>query len=299
MRKERIVAIVGPTASGKTSLAIALAKRFNGEVISADSRQVYRGMDIGSGKATRREMRGVPHHMLDVASPRRTFTAAEYQKLGKIALKKILKKSKLPIVAGGTGFYVDSLLYDYAFPSVKPDAKLRRKLEAQSTEKLFMQLQQRDPRRAATIDRHNRRRLVRALEIILSTKKPVPDLELFKFKTHYDILKIGIDPGQEILKHNIHKRLLARLRGGKMENEVRELHKNGLSWERLDTFGLEYRYVSRYLRGQIDKKKMMHEIEKESYRFAKRQMRWFKRDNSVRWVRNAQAAVPLAQKFLK
>ena len=148
-----VVAVVGPTASGKSELAVKLAKKFNGEIISADSRQVYKRLNIGSGKITKKEMSGIPHHLLDVASPKRTFTAAEYQKLGKEKIRKILSGGKLPIICGGTGFYIDSLLYDYKLPPVKPNQKLRRELEKQSAEKLFSKLLSLDPERAATIDK--------------------------------------------------------------------------------------------------------------------------------------------------
>lgn len=294
-----IVAIVGPTASGKTSLSVQLAKRFNGEIISADSRQVYRGMDIGTGKVTKREMRGVLHHLLDVADPRQTFTAAHYQKLGKKIIKGILTRGKLPIVVGGTGFYVDSLLYDYALPSVKPNRALRRKLEKQSVEKLFAKLKKIDPRRAKNIDRHNPRRLIRALEIVLATGKPVPSREIVLVrKTEYPVLKIGINPKPDILKKNIAKRLHKRLRRG-MIREVEHLRKIGVSSQRLDAFGLEYRYVSRYLRGLITRKEMIAAIEKESWDYAKRQMTWFKRDSSICWVNDVKKTPAIVRRFIE
>ncbi|HVM77350.1 MAG TPA: tRNA (adenosine(37)-N6)-dimethylallyltransferase MiaA [Candidatus Paceibacterota bacterium] len=294
-----IVAIVGPTASGKTALSIALARKYNGEIISADSRQVYRGMDIGSGKATRGEMRGVRHHMLDVASPRSTFSVGQYQAISKKILKGILTRRKLPIVVGGTGFYIDSLLYNYALPSVKPDPALRRKLEKQSAEKLFAQLKKLDPARAANIDPHNPRRLVRALEIVLATGRPVPNREAaLAQKTEYPILKIGLNPSAPALKKNIAARLAKRFRAG-MIREVERLHANGVSWKKLDDFGLEYRYVSRYLRGMITKEQMIARIEKESWHYAKRQMTWFKRDKQIHWVKNKKQAQALVKQFIK
>ena len=298
--KPKLIAIIGPTASGKTALAVELARRFRGEVISADSRQVYRGMDIASGKVTKREMRGIPHSLIDVASPRRTFTAAHYQKLGKISIKKILTNGKLPIVAGGTGFYVDSLLYNYLLPSVKPDLKLRRSLEKLSTAELFRRLQKLDPRRAKNIDRNNPRRLVRAIEIVRSTNQPVPDREsALRRVSDYDVLKIGLAVPPERLKQNISVRLAKRLRQG-MIDEVRRLHeRDHLSWARLDGFGLEYRYASRYLRGMITKREMIDAIKKESWQYAKRQMTWFKRDAGVHWIKNAGQATVLAKKFIK
>jgi tRNA dimethylallyltransferase len=299
-KKPRIVAVVGPTASGKSALAIELARRFKGEIVSADSRQVYRGMDVGTGKVTKREMRGVPHHLLDVASPRATFTVAQYQKLGRAAIKKILKRGKLPIIVGGTGFYVDSLIYDYDLPHVKPNAALRRKLEKLNADALFAKLERLDPRRAATIDRYNKRRLVRALEIVLVTKRPVPAMsDSLKRNSDYDVLLLGINPGPKRLAENIHKRLFERIRKG-MIKEVRTLHdKTGLSWQRLDNFGLEYRYVSRYLRGVLTKDAMLIELEKEIRHYAKRQMTWFKKNENIRWIEQSKEAARLVQKFLK
>lgn len=298
--KPRVIAIVGPTASGKTALSIQLAKHFDGEIVSADSRQVYRGMDIGTGKVTRREMRGIPHHLLDVASPRRTFTAAHYQRLGKKAVEKILAKGKLPIVVGGTGLYLDTLLYNYTLPSVRPNSALRKKLEKRSTASLFSRLKRLDPRRAQAIDRHNKRRLVRAIEIVLVTKRPVPSREeAFRHENTYDVLKIGIAPAASKLKNNISLRLSKRLRGAALIKEIATLHKNGLSWERLDSFGLEYRFVSRYIRGMISKAEMIAAVNQESWLYAKRQMTWFKRDKSIHWIKNPRTASALVKKFIK
>ena len=296
----KIIAIIGPTASGKTSLSIKIAKRFNGEVISADSRQVYRGMDLGAGKITKREMDGIPHHLLDVASPKRTFTAAHYQRLGNKAIKAVLAKRKLPIIVGGTGFYIDSLLYGYNLPSVKPDFGLRKKLESRSATELFRQLEKCDPRRAHDIDRHNKRRLVRALEIVIGTKQPVPSREeAIAKKKNYDILAIGLMPVPQTLKKNIARRLAKRLRGGMIE-EVRKLHsRDGISFKRLDGFGLEYRYVSRYLLGIITKQEMIGSINKESWQYAKRQMTWFKRDTNIHWMKDSRKTITLAKNFVK
>jgi tRNA dimethylallyltransferase len=172
------IVVVGPTASGKSDLAVFLAKKYHGEVISADSRQIYKGMDIGTGKITKKEMAGVPHYLLDVAAPSRRFTAAQYKKLGQAAIKKIRHKNKIPIICGGTGFYIRALIDDLQIPTVKPNLKLRAQLEKRTTAELFTQLKKLDPRRAAEIDCHNPRRLIRALEIVMTTGQPVPPLAL-------------------------------------------------------------------------------------------------------------------------
>ncbi len=332
----KIIVIVGPTASGKSSLAIRLAKhlsnlsrinsnksrikndvfennlrkrirepfeRYKGaEIISADSRQVYRGLNIGSGKITEKEMVSIPHYLLSVASPKRTFTVVQYQKLAKNALQKILAKNKIPIICGGTGFYIDALIHNYNLPAVPPQFKLRKQLEQRSTEELFEQLKRSDSRRAKNIDRYNKRRLIRALEIILATGKIVPPKNYLIPRSrdkivNYEILKIGIKKSPEELKKLIKKRLLKRLKIGLIE-EVRKLRREGLGWQRLDDLGLEYRYISRHLRGLTDKKQMIDLILKESWQYAKRQMTWFKRDKEIIWIDNPQKASAICRDFL-
>jgi len=301
----KLIVILGPTASGKSNLAVKIARKIDGEIISADSRQVYKGLNIGSGKITKKEMRGIPHYLLNVASPKRTFTVTQYQKLAKKTLIDIIKRDKIPIICGGTGLYIDALIYDYQFPQVPPQPKLRKQLEKKSTEKLFEQLKKLDPRRATNIDKNNRRRLIRALEICISTGKPTPSLNdirvnpLLSFgnpRQSASILKIGIKKSPEELKLLIKKRLIKRL--NRIIKEVKNL-RHELLWQRLDDLGLEYRYVSRYLRGLINKKEMVESLEKEIYRYAKRQMTWFKKDEKIHWIDNDGEARKLTQQFLK
>lgn len=293
----RIIIILGPTASGKSGLAVKIAKKFNGEIISADSRQIYKGLDIGSGKITKKEMRGIHHYLLDVASPKRTFTVAQYQKLARDAIQKIWARGKLPILCGGTGFYIDALLNNYDLPAVKPDQKLRRELEKKTAASLFKELKKLDPRRAKNIDRHNKCRLVRALEITLKTGKPIP-LIIRANKGYSKILKIGLLPPANDLKSRIKKRLLKRLRQGMIE-EVEKLRASGLSWKRLENFGLEYRYVTRYLQDKISHKEMIKILEKEIWHYAKRQMTWFRRDKRTLWIHTESEAQKLVRDFLK
>lgn len=305
IKKPKIVVVLGPTACGKSDLAVDLALRLNSgearnlgysgaEIISADSRQVYKGMNIGTGKITKKETRGVPHHLLDVISPKKVFTVANYKQLAKKELEKIIKKNKLPIICGGTGQYIDALIYDQNFPAVPPDLKLRKTLEKKSVAELFSELKKLDPARASTIDSKNPRRLIRALEIIYKTGGPIPKISLSE---KYDVLKIGITFPAKIIKNRIQARLLRRMKNG-MVAEINRLIRSGVSLKRLEDFGLEYRYLSRYISGKISKTEMLNQLEKQIVEYSKRQMTWFKRDKNIRWVKNSKQAEKLMKEFI-
>lgn len=275
--KKKILVIVGPTASGKSDLAVRLAKKFNGEVVSADSRQVYKGLDIGTGKITKREMRGVSHHLLDVANPKKQFSVSEYKKLTSDNIRYIVSYGKLPIVVGGTGFYIDTLTGRVNFPDVGPDKKLREKLGKKSTDELFEILKIKDPKRAQSIDSRNKVRLIRALEIVESLGH-VPTRQPRRL-TSFDFIYIGLKPDN--LDDRIYKRLLKRLDG--MIREGKKLHKQGLSYKRMYELGLEYRYISMHLKNKISKQEMVNQLYIASRHYAKRQMTWFKRNKDIRW----------------
>jgi len=294
--KPKIIVILGPTSSGKSDLAVRIAKKFNAEIVSADSRQVYKDMDIGTGKITKKEMKGIPHHLLNVASPKRKFTVIQYQKLANKVINRIFKKNKLPVLCGGTGFYIQAVIDGIIIPKVKPDWQLRLKLDRLEANKLFNKLKNIDPERAKTIEKKNKRRLIRAIEIVIKTKKPVPSLQKKPFP--YPVLIIGIKKEKEELKKLIRERLLKRLKTGLIE-EVKNLKKSGLSWKKLEDFGLEYRYVARYLQGKINYSEMVENLQKEIERFSKRQMTWFKRDKRIHWIKNQKQAKILIKKFLK
>lgn len=277
---KKMIVVLGPTASGKSDLAVRLAKKWNGEVVSADSRQVYKGLNIGTGKITKREMRGIPHHLIDVASPTKTFTVAQYKKLADKSIGRIWSRGKLPIICGGTGFYVRAVIDNLLIPKVPPNKKLREYLDKKTASELFAMLKKLDQRRAGEIDAKNPRRLIRAIEIAKHLGK-VPALTI-RQRNDCDILEIGIVINNEELKTRIKKRLLARIKHG-MIDEAKRLYKQGMSLRRMNDLGLEYRYLAKYLNGEISKKEMIIKLEKEIWQYAKRQRTWFKKDKRIRW----------------
>jgi len=294
----KLLVIIGPTASGKTDLSIKLAKKLKGEVVSADSRQVYKGMDIGTGKITKKEMQGIPHYLLDVVSPKTRFDVAQYREKALKTIKDIQRRNKLPILVGGTGFYIQAVVDGLIFPLVKPNWKLRKELAKKSTKELFKILKKLDSRRAKTIEKNNPHRLIRAIEIIKKTGRPIPFLE--KHSPKFDILILGIK--KDNLKELIKKRLLKRLKRG-MIAEVKRLKNpptgGGVSWKRLEELGLEYRYIALYLQNKISKQEMITKLQKEIEHYAKRQMTWFKKDKRIKWIKNYQNAKDLLNKLLK
>jgi len=345
INSHKIVVIAGPTASGKSDLAIKIAQKYNGEIISADSRQVYRGMDIGTGKVSQDKTfpvpnskfksqnekfrykdfysEGIKHYLIDVVSPKKQFTASDFKRLGEKAIKEISAKGKLPVVVGGTGFYIDILLGRMNVAQVPPNFKLRAKLEKQSAEQLFKLLRKFYPKRATTIDPHNKRRLIRALEIFQTTKsakgtKGANNLHhdrVKNYSTHFQILWIGKNPGRKTLAHKIKKRLDERLKLGMIE-EIKRLREQKITWKRLDDFGLEYRWISRFLKARNYKPKTATEFKKSEFyknllkniiRYSKRQMTWFTqphpwdKDNpkNIRWFSSSKEAYRKLPELLK
>ncbi len=277
--KPKVLVIVGPTSSGKTSLAIKLAKQFSGEVISADSRQVYKGLNLCSGKVTEDEMDGIPHHLLDVAKPTTIYTVSDFVREASTAVTTITNKNKLPILAGGTFFYIDTFLGKMSAPAVPPNPVLRAELETKPLDELTQILHQLDPARTEAIDQKNPRRLIRAIEIATELGHVPPTVET----NPYDTLTLGINMPTDTLRHNIHLRLHERLQQG-MVAEVETLLASGVSHERLEALGLESRYISRFLRGELDYEVAIHELEIKIQQFAKRQKTWLKRDTEIHWM---------------
>lgn len=285
---QKMVVILGPTSVGKTDLSIKLAKRFNGEVVSADSRQVYKKMDIGTGKITKKEMRGIPHELLDVASPKRRFSAAQYQKQAVRVLNTILKKKKIPFLVGGSPFYIYSVVEGWKFPKMKADRKLRKALEKKPSEELFKILKKLDPKRAKNIESQNKRRLIRAIEIAKTLGK-VPAL---KKDPQFDCLLIGVKLGKEELKERISRRVAQMIKSG-LEKEVKVLSKKyGFNSVLRESIGYQEWKDCR------DKQEIIEKIKLNYQRLLKHQMTWFKRDKRIHWVKNYKEAEKLIIDFL-
>ncbi|HRH26003.1 MAG TPA: tRNA (adenosine(37)-N6)-dimethylallyltransferase MiaA [Candidatus Paceibacterota bacterium] len=280
----RIIALIGPTAVGKSDLAVEIALQLkksgvDAEIVSADSRQVYTGLDLGTGKITTSEMRGIPHHLLDVANPKETYTASDFTRDGRMAIEEIVQRSAVPIVCGGSGFYIDSLIGLASIPDVPRNPKLRKSLEEITIEELYSMIQQKDPDRASTIDKHNRPRLIRAIEIIEHSGK-VPAATPSPI---YNVTYIGLTLPHEILKERIILRLKKRMEAGILD-EIRDLHENGLSYERMEELGLEYRYGALLLQEKIILEEFNERLVNEISNYAKRQMTWFKRNKLITWL---------------
>ncbi|MEX2052448.1 MAG: tRNA (adenosine(37)-N6)-dimethylallyltransferase MiaA [Candidatus Paceibacterota bacterium] len=265
---QTIIVVLGQTATGKSALAIKIAKKINGEIISADSRQVYKNLDIGTGKITEKEMKGVPHHLLDVANPKNKFTVAQYQNLAIYAIAEIINRGKIPIICGGTGFYIDAVTKGIIFPKVPPNYPLRKKLALVSDRALMLKLKKLDRVRAKNIDIRNRVRIIRAIEIATLLGK-VP--QVTEALPPYKFIKIGLYLPPDILKKKIEKRVKKMFDIGLL-NEIKRLKKAGVSNKRLKELGFEYF------------KPTPEEVIKQTIRYSKRQMTWFKRDKNIKWL---------------
>ena len=271
-----MIVIEGTNASGKSALGVKLAKRFGGEVISADSRQVYRRLDLGSGKITPEETDGVPHHLLDAAEPGEFFSMADFQRLAYEAADDIMSRGKVPFMVGGTGLYIDAVADGYVLSDRPPDLELRQRLEEYDTPDLYRMLKEKIP--DTDIDPRNRHRVMRALE-----KIEADDFRPGTKKPKYEVLRLGVTWPRETLKKRIDERLERRLEQG-MCDEVRGMLDDGVSKEFLLKLGLEYRYLTLYLTGEIGYEQMKDELARAIKRFAKRQMIWFRRHPDTVWL---------------
>jgi tRNA dimethylallyltransferase len=279
--RSKAIAVIGTNASGKSAAAVSLAGFFDGEVISADSRQVYKGLDIGTGKISLEEMRHVPHHMLDLVDLGGRFSVADFQAHAYLVMDQIISRGKVPFIAGGTGLYVRAVVEGYELVDAAPDFTLRENLERLSDSELHSLLRQHAQEAADTIDVRNRRRIIRAIEIF---EKGVTYKTEHRNKPRYRFLQLGITWPREVLRQRIESRLRRRLDAGMIE-EVQNVIGSGVSLDWLYGLGLEYRYVGRFLQGEYENEdELFRELSTAIYRFAMRQLAWFRRDSSIIWL---------------
>ena len=275
----KLIVITGTNASGKSGLGVELAKEYKGEIVSADSRQVFKGLDLGSGKITSEEMQGIPHYMIDVAYPNDFFSLKDYQTGAYEAIDDIISRGKVPFLVGGTGLYVNSVVDGYNLTDAKPDLELREKIEAMSREDIIAHLEDVNPDALKSVDILNKRRLERALEKSLAgfshDNESVPK---------YDVLEIGVTWPREVLYERIRVRLDKRLSEGMIE-EVEGLRRDGATDEFLYKLGLEYRYILMYLRGEFaDYDAFYNKLFMEIRHLAKEQMTWFRKRKNIKWI---------------
>lgn len=288
MCKPKVIIICGPTASGKTALSIELAKKINGEIISSDSMQIYKDMDIGTAKPTVEEMEGIPHHLIGFVEPDKRYSVAEFKKDAETAIEQILAKGKTPIVVGGTGLYVDSLIYGIEYQDVELDEKYRQELEERAEkeglEKLYEEAQKIDPQAMEKISQNDKKRILRVLEIYKATgkNKTEQEIESRKKGVKYDYKVFAIKWDREILYERINKRVDIMIEQG-LIREVENLLKK---YDEFPTAmqGLGYKEVVEYLQGQTTRDEMIEKIKMETRRYAKRQITWFKKNKQTIWI---------------
>ena len=274
---EKIIVIMGTNASGKSGLGVQLARRYGGEIVSADSRQVFRGLDLGSGKIAPEETQGVPHHLIDICEPGDFFSMHDFQRLAYAAIDGILDRGRLPFLVGGTGLYVASVTEGYVMSDRAPDLEYRAYLETFETAKLYEMLLEAVP--DTDVEPKNRNRVMRLLEKLHAGDDHVP-----RSQPRYDCLKLGVTWDRDALRARIDERLERRLRAGMIE-EVRGLIDRGVSTEFLNKLGLEYRFITQYLTGEIaSREEMVERLSTAIKQFAKRQMTWFRRDGDILWL---------------
>ena len=277
MNKPKLIVVAGTNASGKSALGVALAEKYNAEIISADSRQVFRGFDLGSGKITPEEMRGVRHHLIDVCGAGDFFSMHDFQRLAYRAIEDILSRGKLPMIVGGTGLYIASVTDGYVMSDREPDLAYRDELEKLETPELYRMLMEKVP--DIQVDAKNRNRVMRILEKLHDGDDHLPHKD-----PRYDCLKLGVTWDRETLKARIDERLEKRMQQG-MVDEVKSLLNQGASVEFMNKLGLEYRYITQYLTGEIaSEAEMCTQLSLAIKRFAKRQMTWFRREKDMHWL---------------
>ena len=276
----RVIAVVGATASGKTSYAIELAKKINGEIISADSRLVYKGMDIGTAKPTIDEMQEIPHYMIDVVEPEYNYSVGLYVKEAKKHITDIISRGKVPIVAGGTGLYFRVLLENYDLPDVKPDYELRKELSSYSYEELLEMLTKLDEKAANSVEKNDKKKLIRYIEIIKLAGKPL-DLVCGVKEKEFNVEWVGLNFPREILYDRINKRVDLMIEQGLIDETKKLLQKHGRISNITDTIG--YREVLSYLDGELSLDEAKDKLKQNTRNYAKRQLTWFRKNEQINW----------------
>lgn len=288
MQKDKVIVICGPTASGKTALSIELAKKVNGGIISCDSMQIYKDMNIGTAKPTIEEMQGIKHYLLDFVSPNERYSVADFKKDAKNAIKEILSKGKVPIIVGGTGLYLDSLIYEIEYQNIEFDENYRKKLEQEVEEKgleeLYDKAKKIDPVAIEKISKNDKKRILRILEIYHATgkNKTEQEIESRKNEVEYDYKVYAISWDREELYARINKRVDLMIEQGLIDEVKNILQK----YEQFPTAmqGLGYKEVVDYLQGNCTKQEMIEKIKMETRRYAKRQMTWFRKNKQTIWI---------------
>jgi tRNA dimethylallyltransferase len=277
-----LLVIAGPTAAGKTALSLALAARFDGEIVSADSRLFYRGMDIGTAKPSASERAAVPHHLIDIRDPDETVTLGEYQQLAYEAVAAVRQRGRLPLLVGGTGQYVRAVIEGWGIPRVPPQRRLRAALERLGARELYRWLRQLDAAAARKIHPNNVRRVIRALEVTLVSGRPISELQRRR-PLPYDTLIVGLDADRESLYQRIDDRVDAMMAAGLLA-EVQTLHAAGYSWRLPAMSGLGYQQLGQYLRGELALEEAVERIKYETHRFVRQQYTWFRPDDpQIHW----------------
>ena len=288
MSKPKIIVICGPTASGKTALSIELAKKINGEIISSDSMQIYKDMDIGTAKPSKEEMQGIQHYLLDFVEPNQRYSVAEFKKDAEAAIEEILAKGKTPIIVGGTGLYVDSLIYGIEYQDIQLDEKYRQELEErvekEGLDNLYEQAKEIDPQAIEKISQNDKKRILRILEIYKATgkNKTEQEIESRKKGVKYDYKVFAINWDRETLYERINKRVDIMIEQGLIEEVEQLLQKYNQFPTAMQ--GLGYKEVVEYLQGQTSKEEMIGKIKMETRRYAKRQITWFKKNKQTIWI---------------
>lgn len=278
--KIKVIAIVGPTASGKTAYSIELAKKLDAEIISADSRLVYKGFDIGAAKPTKEEMDGIPHYMIDIVEPEFEYSAGLYKNEAKEKILEIHNKNKIPIIVGGTGLYIDILLKNYNLPQIEANHTLRNELKTLSADDLYQKLYELDTEATNAIDKNDRKKLIRAIEIITTTGQPLSKTRSID-ESEYDIEWIGKNFERKILYNRIDKRVDIMIENGLIKETQNLLNKHGRIPNIVNTIG--YREIISYLDNKCSLEEASDLLKKNTRNYAKRQLTWFRRNSEIKW----------------